>query len=553
MFIPVVVATALPILIYLIIGFLPASRARTEEDYFVYSQRVRVEDYANTSVGYALQMAAFFLFAYWGAKYGLGALWTPLFWAFGFWLLGLLLPKFLAYHKGASSTMHQYMAIRFKAGRQLQILAAFATIAGLWGTMMAEVDYTLQVYSPVLKNLQQDYIVGAIFLIFGLVYIIINGFKAEVNTERSQVPVAYSAFLVVILCVIPSVWVESGHFSFWVVAALLFATLLILLFGKLQVGAARAIRDLQFYIPIVAVFALLGICVYTQRLPEGTHSSVLNLPLSKQLSAQGVIGLVSLFIANFLWMPVDLSTWQRIASVEGEGPALLQSLRAGTRRVLFESPATWMLGVVLGICIGAGGYLGTAGNPDNSAPLSTFAAVIASGNSPLSDRFHSVFLYPLFLLASVTVMLSTVHCMISAISFTAHKDLVGKPSIRNAKLVTALIVLLGMLVYPYLRIKLGANLQTVLYGAYSAQLSLFVVAILALLGRRLCARAAIASIVFGFAGTVVAVFLAIVNGSDSAAVLPPIFAVCAAIAGYIFFYDDKKVIYHPSDIQAKVG
>ena len=534
----VIAATVIPMLVYIAIGFRRSSSAKTEADYFVYDQKVSIEDYANTSVGYALQMAAFFLFAYWGALYGLGALWAPAFWGMGFWLLVRLLPHFLKYHQDASSTMHQYLAKTFSSKRSLQILAAIATMLGLWGTMMAEVDYTIQVYAPFVKSLPGQYILGGVFLIFGLSYIVKNGYKAEVNTERTQVPIAYLAFIVILVCILPSVWAYSGVFSYSVIVVVFLLALAILFIGKLRVGPRRALKDPQTAIPLAASVAVIAVSIYVVHFPQGTHASVLTQPLSVQIYAQGVLGLLSLFVANFLWMPVDLSTWQRVASVEGSGDGLLKSLKAGTWRVVFESPATWVLGVVLGMCISAGGYLGNAGDPAQSLVL--FANALATRNAMASMAvIFPMILYPLFILASVTVMLSTVHCMISAISFTAYKDLgflFGTPSLKKAKIMTAFIVLLGMIVYPYLRIRLGANLPTILYGAYSAQLSLFVVAFLALLKKKLDAKAAVASISFGFAATLISVFFAIQTGGAAAAVLPPIFAVSAAIAGYIFFY-----------------
>ena len=66
--------------------------------------------------------------------------------------------------------------------------------------MIAEVDYTIQIYSPILKKTERnEFIMGACFLVFGLAYIITNGYKAEVNTARLQVPVEYVGLIVVIL------------------------------------------------------------------------------------------------------------------------------------------------------------------------------------------------------------------------------------------------------------------------------------------------------------------------------------------------------------------
>src|SRR5690349_11851995 len=181
----VLAVTVLPFVVYIIVGL--SAKAKTIEDYFVFGQRVSIQDYANTSVGYALQMAAMFLFTYWGILYGLGALWAPIFWGLGFGLLWLLMPRFLSFHeKQGAFTLHQYLAERFGAGRAFRTTAAVATVIGLWGTMMAEIDYTLQVYSPYISDPAAVIGAGAFFLLFGAVYIIHNGYKAEVITERLQ-------------------------------------------------------------------------------------------------------------------------------------------------------------------------------------------------------------------------------------------------------------------------------------------------------------------------------------------------------------------------------
>src|SRR5205814_1636971 len=91
-------------------------------------------------------------------------------------------------------------------------------------------------------------------------------------------------------------------------------------------------------------------------LPRGADTTVLQAPFKDQMWAQGGLGLLSLFVANFFWMIVDVSTWQRIASV-CQGPAAAQEIRKGTLRVMIESPATWFLGAVLGWSIQAGGFL----------------------------------------------------------------------------------------------------------------------------------------------------------------------------------------------------
>jgi hypothetical protein len=483
-------------------------------------------------------MAAVFLFSFWGSLYGLGALWTALFWALGFWLLLRVLPKFVDYHS-KGTTMHEYLATSFQGGRRLQFLAAIATIIGLWGTMMAEVDYTIQIYGPLLKTERNEFILGACFLIFGLIYIIVNGYKAEVNTARVQVPVEYVGLIGVILFLLPQVWLYSGTYSFWIIFTLLMVVFVVLVIGKLQVGWNAARKDPQFLVPLLGALVLIGIAYYSSHLSVGTHLSVLNIPLGQQMYAQGWFGLFSLLIANALWMLVDLSTWQRISSVSGSGPALLCNLKAGTRRVLFESPATWMLGVALGLVISAGGFL--ASSPDPSQGLGLLSSALANRSVTIGkSSLIAALMYPVFIVACLSVMMSTVHSLISAIAFTAHNDLLPNTKVRTslaaARSWTIALVLAGMILYPYLRLRLGANLPTVLYGAYSVQLSLFVIALLGLLRRRLSKAAAFSSVLCGFAGTAVSVWLAVRITDPSVSVLPPIFAVAASFIGYVLFF-----------------
>jgi Na+/proline symporter len=538
MLVATLLATAIPLAVYLYFGFRKDSKAETIDDYFIYSQKVTTADYANTSVGYALQMAAVFLFAYWGVLYGLGALWTPLFWALGFWLLLRLIPKFIPYHK-YKVTMHEYLAQKFQAGRRLQIAAAVATIVGLWGTMMAEIDYTIQIYSPVIKSQKGIFLLGSALLIFGMVYILKNGYKAEVNTERLQLPVTYAGFIAVLVLSLPRIWLHAGTKAYWITWGLFLTTLLIMLVGKLLVGWRSALKDPQVLIPVLGLMGLFLIeyFISARALSPGHEPSVFDQPLRTQMNAQGAFALFSLFLANFFWMPVDLSTWQRISSVNGGGAELSASLKRGTQRVLFESPATWLLGVILGLTISGGGYLKTGA--DASEGLISYSAALASGAGfPFVSNSLPTLLYFVFLIACLSIMLSTVHGILCAITFTAYKDLppYNKTGTKAARAWTIALILAGMIFYPLLRLHMGANLPTILYGAYSAQLCLIVVALVALYDKRLEKRAAFWSIMFGFAGTIISVILAINVTDPDAAVLPPIFAIFSALAGYVIMF-----------------
>jgi Na+/proline symporter len=536
--------TALSIAAYIYVGLSQRSHAKDEKQYFVAGQTVSANDYANVSVGYALQMAALFLFAYWGFVYGIGALWTALFWGLGYALLYYILPQFREYRDSAAThTLHSFIRKQFSSSRSLQLAAATATITGLLGTMFAEVDYTVAVYHPALRI--RPVALQAAFLLFGVGYVIWNGYKAEVNTERIQVPLAYMGLLTVLFFAFPQVYVFSGRRPFWIVTGVTGGVLVIMVIAKsLDIAATSGTRklrwlDWQVAIPLCGLLVLVIESIWTILvLRPGFSSTVFNVPLATQLYAQGLIGLLSLLIANALWMPVDISTWQRIGSVGGDDAAALSSLRRGTFRVMLESPASWCLGAVFGWTISAGGYV----PKDYSDPYSVVAAfadrMFGGGLSSLLGGWQSI-LYPVFVVSCVAVMLSTVTSILSAVSFTADRDLFpdNADDVSRVRALSAGFLLVGFLIYEGLRSIFQANLATLLYGAYSAQLCLFLVTMLALYKRRLSARAALWSIVAGLLSATVATVIAVMKPDrPELAVVPPLFAVMGSFIGYILGY-----------------
>ena len=537
-----VLLTTLSMGAYIYVGLSRRSQAKDEKQYFVAGQAVSVNDYANVSVGYALQMAALFLFAYWGFIYGIGALWTALFWTLGYALLYYILPKFKDYRDSAATdTLHSFIRKQFSSARGLQILAATATIIGLLGTMFAEVDYTVAVYHPALQI--KPIILQAAFLFFGAGYVIWNGYRAEVNTERIQVPLAYIGLLTILFFAFPQVYIFSGRKPFWIVTGVTSAVLIVMAVAKsFDITAdSRRVRwmDWQLAIPLAGLVILVLESIWiVSGLKPGFSPTVFNLPLSIQFYAQGIIGLLSLLVANLLWMPVDISTWQRIGSVGGDDAAVLRSLRRGTFRVMLESPASWCLGAVLGWIINAGGYV-----PQNySDPYSVVAAfadrIFGGGLSSLWGTWQNV-LYPVFVVSCVAVMLSTVTSILSAVSFTADRDLLpdNADNVMRVRVLSAGILLLGIVVYEGLRSIFKANLATLLYGAYSAQLCLFLVIMLALYKKRLSARAAFWSIIIGLASAFISTGVAILKPEQpELSVVAPLFAVLGSLIGYILGY-----------------
>jgi hypothetical protein len=538
----IAIALLAPLAVYIVVGFSPKARARNETEYFIGGKRVNQNDYANTSVGYALQMAAVFLFATWGILYGIGALWAAVFWGLGYLLLYILLPRFIPYHaQDAPLTLHEYLRLRFRAGRALQLLAAAATVVGLMGTMLAEVDFVVQVLQPVSDAypIARPVALEAVFLIIGLSYIIWNGFKAEVRAERIQIPIAYCCLLTTLFYLLPTVWGHAGPRAFYPIVVVLGLALIVMTLAKVDWTASkrgtRRLPDWQIIIPLAGLLVLTILTVLTATSTSpGTIPSLFERPISLQLKAQGWLALTSLFLANALWMPVDLSTWQRITSVDRSN--VLQVLRAGTLRVALESPAGWFLGGVLGWSIHSSGILSAGADPSEAiSSLASYLSTISlvGVNLPIGSV-----VYATFLAGAVAVMLSTVNSIMSAIAYTVERDVLGgaRAKLGRLRLITAGSLLGGFVVFQSLRRVAGASLAILLYGAYSAQLSLIVVVLVALYGIRISAHGAVGSVAAGLAFSSVYVLFAIQIQDPQAFVLPPLFAIGGSVLGYAFFY-----------------
>lgn len=532
------VATLVPIVFYVYVGLRPTSRPKDVDDYFVYNRRVSATDFANTSIGYSLQMAALFLFADWGIRYGLGAFWVPLFWGIGFLFLYTLVPRFDRF-VAASWTLHGYLRDVF-ASRVLQVVAAIATIIGLGGTMMVEIDYATTVYQPFFATETALYGLGIVFLAFAFAYIAYGGYKAEVNTERVQVPIAYAALLAVVLSLVFNVYLQ-GHFGvFWTLNGLLVVLFVLMILAKIGVVPGKPFADGQLLIPIFGLVLQIAMIMATRFvIPTASPSSIqgtgILASLPTQLYAQGVVSLISLFLANVLWQFVDISSWQRISSVALEaGASRYEPIRRGLWRVMIESPVSWGFGVVFGMALGYSGFLQPGDDP--SVAIGRFVSAVVTGQSSLAAMGAYVWLvYPVFVAAVVAIMLSTVEALISAITFTAFHDLPPfgrRASIGRARLYTLGVTVIGVIAYYSLRYVFGVGIQTALYTFYSSQLALFPVVVVALYRKWVSARAAVASLIAGIGATFAAA-LVLPKIDPGLFLVPPLFALVVGGGTYL--------------------
>jgi Na+/proline symporter len=520
-----ILATLLPVAYYIYVGLRKESRPESLDDYFVYGRKVSAKDFANTAVGYALQMAALFLFADWGIRYGLG-----------FLFLYVLIPRFAGFVSG-TWTLHGYLNHVSKS-RALQVVAAIATVIGLWGTMMVEIEYATSVFQPFFASELALYGLGIVFLSFAYIYIAYGGYKAEVNTERVQVPIAYATLLTVVLVLVLNVFFKGYSHEFWILSGFLLLLFALMILAKVGISPGVPFADRQILIP-VAGLGLLAILILISLVASPSKPTVPLPPimadLTSQIRAQGILSLLSLFFANALWQFVDISSWQRISSVRGEGVenSRYEPLRRGIWRVMIESPVSWGFGVVFGMSLRYSGFLKLEDDP--GAAISNFVSALTSDHAVAYLGSFSGVLYPIFVAAVIAIMLSTVTALISAITFTAFHDFppfAAQRTLAKARLYALAVCVVGAFVYFSLRHAFGVGIQSALYTFYSSQIALFPAVLGSLYQKRINGPVSLASIVAGIVTTFVSATILAKQAPDLALV-PPLFTLIVSSIVYV--------------------
>ncbi|MBL7074925.1 hypothetical protein ISS37_06780 [candidate division KSB1 bacterium] len=167
-------------------------------------KKINNNEFLNTTVAYAYQIAAISLFASWGYIYGFWTIWVAVFWFLGFFLLKKLndydlLKKYI--QSESTLSIHGFLAKKYKSGNVARI-AAIASMLGLSGTAFFEAEFTSNIIISAVNTTQGQSLFMLLFFIFvvvALIYIVVGGFKAVVETDRIQLSfgfIAFSIFLV---------------------------------------------------------------------------------------------------------------------------------------------------------------------------------------------------------------------------------------------------------------------------------------------------------------------------------------------------------------------
>jgi hypothetical protein len=489
----VFIATTLPMVVTIFGALLPQARTRSLEDYFLYGRNLDLDSFLKTTVGYSLQAASVYLLFYWGFSYGLWVMVVPLSWGAGYWLLGKMLVngRFDLFLKNQTDeeTIHGHIWGNIKnPNRALSKwavgLISATTVIGLGGSLLTEADYGSKFFLAAtnLTSVIDSWQIQLIFVAFVAFYVLWGGYRTVVVTDRIHIPMAYMSFGVfaISLCLLKS----SSNLGLVVAPtlALLFASFL---WGRLNVLPHddvhnRSVAWLTFA-PLI-IFSFATSCYLWVRIGADFDTSqlgaVLN-PATPYAMGFGFLGVIALVLANAIWQFIDISSLQRLKSLQfkNEDKATIAKAMNTTG---WEVAGGWLVILCAAFALKA---LGVS-SVDGVVPYLL----------GLSDNFS--LLLPIFIFAVVVFILSTISDFISAISYVAYYDLLKliglKPatassllvknnSLNGARLTTLLIVSVLYVGYQFLIYILtnahDANqsvdiISQAIYAVYAFQLSI---------------------------------------------------------------------------------
>lgn len=577
------IAATIPFVLCIFAAFSPSSKIRNIGDYYLYDRELDIDSFLKSTVGYSLQVAAIALFISWGFSYGLRSTVVCVAWGAGYFLVALLLHKkkfesFLGTARpgihnntGVIATIHGYIHSRLDScplavGRATILIVSLASVIGLGGTMLTEIFYATSFFTSAIgienPGLPLETTIHLFILFFALLYVLWGGFKASVFIDRFQTPIAYVAFGVFALGG-ASVLRHTGakSFAFWIVVglAVIYASLL---FGRLNLlrkvmPDALWNKTVSYLTFAPLIFLSLGCAILLGKPdPKLDLYSVL-IPKVNAFMGFGAVGVISLIVTNAIWQLIDISSLQRLQSLDVQDvshhrPKIVRALRW----IGIETALGWTIIVAAALILKIGGF-----SISDDRVSTIFSEILKAGAS-------NSFLLPLFIFTVVVFMVSTVSCFISALSYIARYDIApalnllpdGSRSLGAQELIIARIttlIVVGALYTLYAIFVAGIghdSIATVLYAVYAFQVAITPSALTALFlpKRPVNPWAAIASTISGmyvawWTATRPAApsWLAFV-GNESWYVFPPIAVIFTSCTMYLLilgvFETGKKLL-----------
>lgn len=498
----------------------------TDYDDFHYGGRtIPVNQYTDSTVMYAVQVAAITLFATWGFEFGFWTILVPIFWGMGYFIISFMLDKglldnFLKQQK--IGTIHQFLSEKGNL-KTLGSLAAFASLLGIAGPAMYEAEFvgelavrvsTASLESDLANPIVNEYSIlffGS-FLIIASIYMLYGGFKAIVRTDVYQLGIGYIGFSVV-LSIMLMLIANSGY----KLASLVFLFILTLSSGillfywkrvfKIQEGTEKLLLSetplyFGFGSYLVGLFIVLFLIQANDNAFSSSHWNDF-IDTHKMLNpfSLGFITIVSLLIANSLYQIVDIGQWQRLASVKLNQEDYHKSRNNLSKAIKVTgvyTAFTWIVAVFFGMALK---YInaGIVENPYDAVAL--FLIDFSQG-----DIIEQSVVF-IMILSLVAIMFSTLDSLVSSITFTIHNDWLVTVNekfrtITVGRVFTVLFLIITFYLYGILSDRVN-SFADILYSCWSFQIALFPLVVLAVWKKSIPGFWSLLSLIGGMYGALI--------------------------------------------------
>jgi hypothetical protein len=487
-----ILGVAFSIALYMIVGLRRSSRAETVREYFFYDKQISPTQYFDTTVGYSFQVAVTVYFVYWGFRYGIGVTLYAVQWLIGIYLFQLCARRLLEF-AASHDTLHSYLARKYGASLAIRRLTAICTIAGLLGALIIEVNLSTDLITSLSVNpvpLASWVLVFAAFLFLTWMYIQYGGFKATTIVAGIQLPVTYITLAVVFLYLI---WLSfnAGYYRHAIIIGSLMTALWLVVFAARSLTLRRAaVKDTANLVSAVSALATLIVtlfCAYEYAGVPEQAEKIADLPDSFTWAAfqtQDKIVFLGFVILNFSWQFFDMAAWQRISALDLSSlsdPEKIKRIKAAIGETKWESPVTWMFGILLGIALRHTGLFTKSEEAftsffDFTKQLSDNDWVGAVG------MMGTYVILPCLIIAFIGIMLSTTDGLLSAVTFAWVYDLSGADPdkivedkvrgsaiLRKSRRVSLYLIILGAGLFIVANKVVNVDILVILNTVYSAQ------------------------------------------------------------------------------------
>lgn len=488
-----IVALVFSVLFYTVTGLKKSNRAVTVNDYFFYDKKATLGQYFDTTVGYSFQVVVTIFFIYWGFNYGIWILAYAITWVLGFYLFQLFSPKLIEF-MAMNETLHGFLSTKLNFA-VIKKITACLTIFGLLGGLIIEVSYTTDIIKWLSLDKIDDtswIIIFALILFITWYYVQYGGFKATVNIATYQLPIIYFCLSIIFSYLIWLCFHNGDNKHGLYVALFLIASWLTVYFARrktLKKTARTDLATLSALFGLIVTSATTLILCFHYGIENKPVDTIADLPNSFSFidgfKFQDKIVFIGFAILNISWQFFDMSAWQRLSSIDLTGLDEIQKkqrVRSAIGETKFESPVTWLFGILFGIALHHSGIFNSS-----TQAYDAFGIFIKTLSDNDFDKVLGMsgtyIVLPLIIVAFFGIALSTTDSFLNSITyswisdlsksklnkFELEKDLQESTLIKKANKVALLFLIIGAIVFIIVSRIIKVDIFVILNTIYSAQ------------------------------------------------------------------------------------